>query len=497
MSESRTSYKEILRSTFIMGGASFLKILIGVVRIKVLAVVLGPTGVGLIGVLTSAMTMGASVAGMGLNSSGVRQIAASTDDEEKLPYVRRALWYANLFLGILGGLVFWVFRNQISELLFDSTENATLISLLGIGVFLSVLCGAQYALLQGMRRIGDLARATIISSVISAVIGVGAVVLWKEQGIIIFVIVGPLATIVIGSYYAAKLPRPGHMVFSLKRIYHEWRGMFLLGIVMMSSGVMQAISQLAVRIWVTRDFGLEATGYFQASWAISVTYIGLILSAMAADYYPKLAANIKDIKTSNSLVNDQTEMALMMAGPPLIIMLGWTPIVINLLYSAEFVESVPLLRWQLCGDLFKVASWPLGFVLIARGHSRLFFITELMWVSSYLGLIYYGLPIVGLEATGLMFFASYFLYLAVMLLLVGRLTGFLWTRLVLILFTVTSVSMFGIFAATLHSELLTAIVSGVIGVAFGLYSLQKILKITGMDAQVSAFFAELKARYRK
>ncbi|MEX0828210.1 MAG: oligosaccharide flippase family protein [Haliea sp.] len=228
MSESRTSYKEILRSTFIMGGASFLKILIGVIRIKILAVVLGPSGVGLIGVLTSTMTMGASVAGMGLNSSGVRQIAASTDDEEKLPYVRRALWYANLFLGIVGGAIFWIFRNPISEVLFNSTGNATLVALLGIGVFLSVLCGAQYALLQGMRRIGHLARATIISSVISAIVGVGAVVLWREQGIIVFVLIGPLATIAIGSYYAAKLPRPGHMVFSLKKIYHVWRGMFLL-----------------------------------------------------------------------------------------------------------------------------------------------------------------------------------------------------------------------------------------------------------------------------
>ncbi|MEX0828211.1 MAG: hypothetical protein WD005_04580 [Haliea sp.] len=257
------------------------------------------------------------------------------------------------------------------------------------------------------------------------------------------------------------------------------------------------MSQLAVRIWVTRDFGLEATGYFQASWAISVTYIGLILGAMAADYYPKLAANIADIKTSNLLVNNQTEMALMMAGPPLIIMLGGAPLVINLLYSAEFAESVSLLRWQLCGDLFKVASWPLGYVLIARGHSRLFFITEVMWVASYLGLIYFGLPIVGVEATGMMFFVSYVLYLTVMLLLVGRLTGFLWSRLVLALFAVTGASMLTIFAATLYSEFYTAIFSGVVGVVFGLYSLHKILKITGMDAQVSGFFTELKSRYRK
>jgi PST family polysaccharide transporter len=66
MNESVASYHRILRSTSIIGGASFVNIAIGVLRSKVLAVLLGPVGVELASLYTGLMGTASTVATMGL-----------------------------------------------------------------------------------------------------------------------------------------------------------------------------------------------------------------------------------------------------------------------------------------------------------------------------------------------------------------------------------------------------------------------------------------------
>ena len=94
-----TSHREVFRSSAIIGGASVINMVIGIVKVKVLAVLLGPAGIGLMGLYQNIMGMASTLAGCGMGSSGVRQLAASADEAETLSIVRRALWLGNLMLG--------------------------------------------------------------------------------------------------------------------------------------------------------------------------------------------------------------------------------------------------------------------------------------------------------------------------------------------------------------------------------------------------------------
>ena len=77
-----------------------------------------------------------------------------------------------------------------------------------------------------------------------------------------------------------------------------------------------------------------------------MTYIGFVLQAMSVDYYPRLAAAIADHDAVNRMVNEQTEVALLLAGPVLLAMLGLAPWVIDVLYSPQFSEAAAILRWH-------------------------------------------------------------------------------------------------------------------------------------------------------
>jgi PAS domain S-box-containing protein len=140
------------------------------------------------------------------------------------------------------------------------------------------------------------------------------------------------------------------------------------------------------------------------------------------------AAAISDSATATRLVNEQTEVALLLCAPVLLAMLGLAPWVIHLLYSAEFAPAVEILRWQLLGDILKVMSWPLGFVILASGAGKTFVLTQSFGILIFLGGIWVLLPLIGINATGVAFLALYASLLPVNWWLGGRIIGFRWTR---------------------------------------------------------------------
>src|SRR4051812_44768703 len=69
------SYNQILKSSALIGGSSLVNILVGILRTKVMALLLGPAGMGLVGVYGSIQNLVQTLASMGINNSGVRQMA--------------------------------------------------------------------------------------------------------------------------------------------------------------------------------------------------------------------------------------------------------------------------------------------------------------------------------------------------------------------------------------------------------------------------------------
>lgn len=426
---SDSSYRTILRSSSIVGGAQVINIAVGLVKMKIVAVLLGPAGVGLAGLYMSLVQTASSVAAMGLGSVGTRQIAAANAEggDEAVGRTRRALFWGTMGLGAIGGLAFWLASSWIARVVLADEARAHDVALLAVGVALTVAASSQGALLTGLRRIGDLARVNVWSGAFGAILGVLSLWLWGDKGLIAMVLAAPVASFLVGHYYVARLGPPSGAKVGLGAMSQEWRVMLTLGFAFMVSGVVAHLGHLAVRALVQRELGAEALGHFQAAWTIGMTYLGFVLGAMGADYYPRLTAAITDKDAACRLVNEQTEVALLLCAPPLLAVLGLVPWVIHLLYSAEFGPAVEILRWQLLGDILKVMSWPLGFVILARGAGNTFVISESIGVGVFVVGVALLLPLIGIVATGIAFLAMYVIYLPLVLWLGGRPIDFQWT----------------------------------------------------------------------
>ena len=479
----------------VTGSAQVVSILVSIAKMKALAILLGPSGIGLLSIYNSLQGMAQQAAGLGLGSSGVRQIAASQGDEVIVSRVRRVLFIAHLVQGLLALSVMWVLREKIAIWLFEDALRATEVGLVGVAVLAGLLGTAQTALLRGMRRVGDLGWVTVIGASIGALLGLVAVWVWDEGGLIWFVLVQPLATITVARHYTSRLPRPQNNYPRPLELWHEWLPMARLGAAFMMGGLATTATLLLVRGRIAQELGLDAAGHFAAAWGITMTYVGFLLGAMGADYYPRLAEVIHDKVAAVRLMNDQAQLSLAVGGPVLLLLIGLAPWLVTLLYAEGFEPTVELVQWQTVGNVFKLASWALGFSIAAAARSKTFLFVQLNFNILFLLIFWSNLEFFGLQATGPAFTLAYILHFFLLHMLARRIHGFRWQSLSLNLLALhgglaTALLIFAFthpFAGALASVLLFA--------ATGLFGLRLVLTKIGpggeWQARLTSFFSAI------
>ena len=210
--------------------------------------------------------------------------------------------------------------------------------------------------------------------------------------------------------------------------FEEASSLFKLGFVFMTSYLMTTGAAYLIRIMVLRRIGYEATGLYQAAWTLGGVYVGFILQAMGTDFYPRLTAVAHNNDQCNRLVNEQTEIGLLLAGPGILATLALAPLVVVLFYSSRFFAAVGVLRWICLGTLLQVVTWPMSYILVAKGKQALFFGCEVIWAIASLGLAWFGIRWSGLVGVGMAFAGSYLLYGVLLLVIVSALSGFRWSE---------------------------------------------------------------------
>lgn len=426
------SYAQILKASSIMGGAAGINLLLGMVRVKFAAVLIGATGVGLNASFGALQGLIGTVAGLGIQSSAVRDIAAAVGKNDEQAIGRAVLTLRRLcwFTGLVGMLAMAQLSPWLSQLTFGHRGYALDIAALGVVILFGNLSGGQMALIQGMRRIGDMARANIIGAVFGTVAAIGFYATLGLRGIVPTLLAVSAFQLALSWYFARKLPVP-HVTLTWRQTLAEGHGMVRLGLVSMANGLMfSSVSYITISL-ITRYEGMQAVGLYNAAFALSSMFVNFVLGAMGADYYPRLTAEARDKTAMTRLVNEQSEIGLLLALPGLLGSLVLAPWIIQLFYTHDFLGAVELLHWFILGCIGMVISWPLGFVMMALGKSKWFLITAICSHSLHATLVALGLHFLGIEGVAIGFFVMYLGYIGAVYLVCRHLIDFSWSSSVL------------------------------------------------------------------
>ncbi|MBX4869861.1 O-antigen translocase [Rhizobium bangladeshense] len=476
---SGQTYTQILKSTMLMGGSSLVNVALSIIRNKAFAVLLGPEGVGLIGLYGSIIDIAQAIAGLGVSSSGVRRVAeaAGTGDTERIARSAIALRRISVVLGVLGALLLMALAFPVSSFTFGDYQHVGGVMLLSLAVFFRLVAAGQSALIQGLRGIANLARINVLSGLFGTMVSIPLIYLFGAPAIAPSLVAIAAVSILPTWWYSRKICRhPTPM--SPPQFGREATALLRLGVAFMASGLLTFGAAYAIRIIVLNEGGVVAAGLYQAAWALGGLYAGFILQAMGTDFYPRLTAIAADNAECNRLVNEQAEISMLLAGPGLIVTLTLAPLVMSLFYSAEFHGAVDLLRWICLGMMLRIVAWPMGFIVLAKGAQTIFFWTEVAATLVHVGLAWLFVAKLGAPGAGMAFFGLYVWHSILIYLVARRLTGFRWSPANLrhtLLFLPASGLVFTAFLALPIWPAMT--IGSVAVVVSGLYSLRMLVKL--------------------
>mgnify|MGYP003111556937 CR=1 FL=1 len=412
MTDDKSSYRQIMKATSLFGGVQVINILITIIRSKVVAVLLGPAGMGIMGLLNSSIGLIGNLTNFGLKTSAIKEVAAAhaTLDKTRIAIsvtvLRRLVWVT----GMLGATLVLILSPWLSELTFGNRDYTLAFVWISITLLFQQLSSGQLVILQGMRKLKLLAKANVLGSFLGLGVTLPFYYIYGTKGIVPGIIGTSLIALLLSWYFSRKVNIESVKI-SFNQTFIEGKDMLRMGFMISLSGLMTVGASYIVRIFIGRTGGLEQVGLYTAGFAIINTYVGLIFTAMGTDYYPRLSAVAHNNALSRQTINQQAEIALLILAPILIIFLVFINWVVVILYSEEFIAVNAMIYWAALGMFFKTASWAIAFILLAKGDSKIFFWNELVTNICLLGLNILGYYYLGLTGLGLSFLITYILYL--------------------------------------------------------------------------------------
>ena len=419
--EGRAGYRQIVKATSLFGGVQVFLIVLAIVRTKAVAVLLGPAGMGTASLYASTLALIGSLTGLGLQVSAVKDIAAAhaSGDTTRMGRVvavtRRLVWGT----GALGVLVVAVGAPWLSRRAFADDAHTGGFLLLSLTLLFGALTAQRLVQLQGTRQLGRLARVNMAGGVLGLASALPMYWLWGEDGIVPALMATSFSALLVATVVGRAEPLPTPRL-TLVETLAEGRSMLGVGFAIMLNGVLLGVSDYIIRLYISSKGGTADVGLYAAALGLMTNYVGMVFNAMSTDYFPRLAGVAEQPKERSALVNQQAEIAILVLAPILATLVVFVQPAIWLLYSERFLPVAPLLQWTAVGVLLKAASWPVGFLLVARGDNRLFVASELAVNTAMVLCSVGGYLLLGFEGLGIGYVAAYALYW-LQLLVIGHL----------------------------------------------------------------------------
>lgn len=358
--------------------------LFNALTVKVIAVLLGPSGVGIFSIIRQSILTFAFI-GQGGQTALVQGVADKKDLERDI-YLKSIL-FVFLFGSFITVLVLELLSPQIAKLLFGekSSEFEVVVRWIALPVFLSNAYIYLKSVLSGFGAVTKIAVIEVIGPVVmlcliypvSILVGGG-----KAVALVWMISSSQFAMICFYLYivYSERWFKKIHIFDGFRINIDSFNYFAKMSFVIMATSLVGTFSIFLLRVLIVRKSGMESAGIFDAAWALSGNYVMVILSSFSIYFMPTLT-KIKGVEEKGEFILKVTRVTIWVMVPLILSVILLKPFLIKLLYSDKFFGSLQLIRWLVIADYLKITVWILGTALLAKKHLKVYFWTELLWYS--------------------------------------------------------------------------------------------------------------------
>lgn len=389
--------------------STLVRMLTGLISVKIVASIIGPAGVALVGQLNNFATMALSLSTGGINSGITKYIAEYKNDNSKIKDCLSTAFKITLLCSLLVGLTLILFHDILSQSVMLSPGYGYVFIIFGFTILLYALNMGLASIINGFKEFQKYVKVNIAGSILGLVFTLSLVWIWELKGALISAVTFQSIMLFVSLWMIRKAPWLKWENFKQKLNNDLARKYLNYSLMAFATASVTPISQMLLRGYVISEISATEAGWWEAMNRISNMYLMVITTSFSVYYLPRLSELTNKKELRNEICRSyKVIIPCLLAGLTIIYLLRH--LVIKLLFTPEFLPMENLFIWQLGGDFFKITSWLLAYLMVAKTMTKWYIVTEFGFTLLFVGLGFifmYNNGVVGITQAYLINYIAY------------------------------------------------------------------------------------------
>lgn len=415
--------QRVMKAMGLFGGVQVVGVICSIIRTKLVALWMGEVGMGLFGLFNQALEMINTGTNLSIRQSSVRDVsqAVSQHDEPLIGRIITVVRRWSLWLGLAGALLTMAFAPLLSKVTFGDSNHIWGFVALSAAVLLMALTNGEYAVFQGLTKLRRLARVTMYGTISGLAISVPLFYFLRLDSVVPSIVAYAASCAFFAFLFKNKDYPPARI--SNRETVALGKGFVRLGIYMTLGNFVTMLAAYIFNAWLNLRAGTGEVGFYQAGYTLVNKYVGLVLAALAMEYYPRLARVADSKMRLKAFVSQEINISMMVMMPVVAMFILLRTQIVDLLYTEDFRVVVTFISLGMAGTVLRTLSWCIAFVFLAKGAGKIYLITETLSAVTGLALNIVGYNLWGLTGLGASYVTWYFIYTLIVAVVYYRVFG--------------------------------------------------------------------------
>lgn len=389
--------------------ASVVKLATGFISTKFVSVIIGPLGVAMVGQFQNFISIVMAIALSGISSGLIKYTAEFKDNEKELVKIWQAITWmvgTTIFPTIL---VLLIFHDYLAIKLLGNIEYNSIFFIFAISLIFYIINNLMLNILNGLHEIKKYTLLNMTNSLIGLITSVLLVINLKTYGAILAIIVSQSVSFIVIIFFVIK-----EKWFKLGNFFGKFemgyfKKLFNFTVMSIVTICIMPTTQIFVRTYLIDHTSWTIAGCWQGMQLLSNGYLTIVYTALSSYYLPKLS-NLQDKELIKLEIKNGYKFIMPFVALSSLIIYLLRDFIINLLFAKSFSPMTNMCLWQFLGDNFKIASWLLGFIMIAKAKTKLYVLSEIFFGISFIIISMLFINIFGNNGAVMAFCLNYFIY---------------------------------------------------------------------------------------
>ena len=401
---------KLIKTTLFSGLITFIRLASGFVSTKIVAIIIGASGVAIVGAFANFIAIILAFANGAINNGIVKYSSEYKSDEQKSKELFSTSFRISLFCSLFTGIILLIGSHYFSKIIFSTDIYAEVIIVFGLSIILYSLNTMLVSILNGRGLIEIYTLVNTIGSLAGLALTILLVYYFKVKGALYAMIFAQTVIFIFTAIIVLRKTEINFKWFLLKFNKLIAKDLGKYSLMAITSALTIPVSQILVRNTIINFEGLEQAGLWQGMMRISDAYLLIITTALATYYLPKISS-ITDIHELRTEIRSGYKYVFPATLIISIIIFFTKDIIIQVLYTQSFYNMRELFLWQLSGDFFKIMAFILAYVMLAKAQMKIYIITEIIFSIVYVVLSFFFVKHMGVVGATIAFAINYLGYM--------------------------------------------------------------------------------------